>query len=178
MTHKLELQIIPNEQLSPVRYKAIVDLCSGAYEEDYEPFMAAFDDAVHVLAHLDGALVSHALWITRWLQLDAGPLLRTAYVEGVATAERFRGRGFATSVMERLAEQITDFDIAALSPAETNLYVHLGWEYWQGPLFHRKNDALIPEPADESMMVLRLPKTPVLDLSSPISIEWRKGEVW
>ena len=31
---------------------------------------------------------------------------------------------------------------------------------------------------DEEMMFLRLPKTPNLDISLPISIEWREGEVW
>jgi aminoglycoside 2'-N-acetyltransferase I len=178
MTHKLELEIIPKAQLSSLRYKAIIDLCSRAYEEDYAPFMAAFDDAVHVLARLDGVLVSHALWITRWLQIGAGPLLRTAYVEGVATKEKFRRRRFAAAVMERLAEEVSNFDIAALSPADTNLYVHLGWEYWQGPLFHRKNGKLVPDPEDEAVMILRLPKTPELDLLLPISIEWREGEVW
>jgi aminoglycoside 2'-N-acetyltransferase I len=174
----LVLKVIPRDKLSAVEYGAIVDLCSRAFEEDYAPYLATFEDAVHVLARLDGVLVSHALWITRWLQIDAGPLLHTAYVEGVATAERFRGRRFARTVMKRLVEEITNFDVAALSPADTNLYVHLGWECWQGPLFHRRDGKLIPEPADESMMILRLPKMPSLDLLQPISIEWREGEVW
>jgi len=126
MTGNLELEFVPKELLSVVAYKAVVDLCSHAHEEDYSPFMASFDDAVHVLAYLNGALVSHALWITRWLQIGQDALLRTAYVEGVATEERFRSRGFARVVMKHLAEEITDFEIAALSPADTNLYLHLG----------------------------------------------------
>jgi len=178
MMDKLKLETIPKYQLSTVDYKGIVDLCSRAFKEEYAPFMKTFDDSIHILARQDGVLVSHALWITRWLQIGQDALLRTAYVEGVATEERFRSRGFARVVMKRLAEEITDFEIAALSPADTNLYLHLGWEYWQGPLFHRRDGALIPEPADESVMILRLPKTPNLDLSQPISIEWREGEVW
>lgn len=137
-----------------------------------------FVDTVHILARLDGKLISHALWITRWLQIGSGPVLRTAYVEGVATDENHRGQGFATIVMDRLAKEIMDFEIGGLSPAETSLYTRLGWQYWQGPLFHRKSKALIPDPDDESVMILRLPKTPDLDLSAPISIEWREGEVW
>ena len=80
--------------------------------------------------------------------------------------------------MERLVAEVGDYDIAALSPAETTLYTRLGWEFWQGPLFHRKDGELIPDPDDEAVMILRLPKTPTLDLSLPISIEWREGEVW
>ena len=64
------------------------------------------------------------------------------------------------------------------APAKTTLYARLGWEYWQGPLFHRKNGKLIRDPVDEALMILRLPKTPDLNLSLPISVEWREGEVW
>ena len=104
--------------------------------------------------------------------------MRTAYVEGVATDEHHRSQGFATVVMERLATEIKDFEIGGLSPAETSLYTRLGWEYWRGPLFHRKDNLVIRDPADEEMMILRLPKTPDLDLTLPISVEWREGEVW
>jgi aminoglycoside 2'-N-acetyltransferase I len=178
MIDKIDLGIIAKNHLKPAHTAAIIDLCSRAFEEDYTPFLEMFDDSVHVLAEYEGILVSHALWITRWLQIGQNPMLRTAYVEGVATDKRFRGKGLATKAMERLVAEIYDFDIAALSPAETTLYSRLGWEYWQGPLFHRKSGDFIPEPEDESVMICRLPKTPELDLSLPISIEWRPGEVW
>jgi aminoglycoside 2'-N-acetyltransferase I len=171
------LEITPKDQLSDADAAAIIDLCSQAFEEDYTPYMQTFVDPVHVLARLDGKLVSHALWITRWLQVGDGPLLRTAYVEGVATADNFRRQGLATAVMKRLAQEIADFEIGALSPVDTSLYARLGWEFWQGPLFHRKAGRLIPD-SDEVVMILRLPKTPNLDLALPILVEWRKGEIW
>lgn len=173
----LKLDIIPKDQLSAADTVAIIDLCSRAYEEDYAPAMDSFADSVHILARREGVLVSHALWITRWLQIGEAAPLRTAYVEAVATDEHHRGRGFASQVMQRLAAEITAFDLGALCPAETTLYARLGWEYWQGPLFHRKDGALIPDP-EEQVMILRLPQTPTLDLSLPISVEWREGEVW
>jgi hypothetical protein len=80
--------------------------------------------------------------------------------------------------MKRLAMEIADYEIGALSPAETSLYSHLGWELWQGPLFHRKEGNWLPDPQDEVAMIMRLPKTPALDLTLPLSIEWREGEVW
>jgi aminoglycoside 2'-N-acetyltransferase I len=177
MYEKLTLEIVPKSQLMPPDRADILALCSQAFEEDYTPYLESFVDAVHILARLDGQFVSHALWIERWLQVGDHPPLRTAYVEGVATAAGFRGRGIATIVMKRLAEEIASFEIGALSPADTGLYAHLGWEYWQGPLFTRKGGMRISNP-DEAVMILRLPKTPALDLSMPISIEWREGEVW
>jgi aminoglycoside 2'-N-acetyltransferase I len=178
MNEKFTITVIPINQLSKAESIEIIDLCSRAYGEDYTPYMATFEKPTHILARLEGVLVSHVLWITRWLQIRTGPLMRTAYVEGVATEGRYQGRGYASAVMERLAKEISDFEIGGLSPAETSLYARLGWEYWQGPLFHRKDGALIRDPADEEMMILRLPKTPDLNITLPISVEWREGEVW
>ena len=178
MRDKLILKIDSKNHLSEDESNEIIALCSQAYEEDYAPYLATFEDSYHILARYEGVLVSHALWITRWLQIGTGSLMRTAYVEGVATDEHHRSQGFATAVRERLATEIKDFEIGGLSPAETSLYTRLGWEYWRGPLFHRKDNQLIRDPTDEEMMILRLPKTPNLDLTLPISVEWREGEVW
>lgn len=178
MNNQFKLKTIPKSQLLQSEAKEIISLCSEAFEEDYTPYLNSFKEPVHVLGYLDGKIVCHALWITRWLQIGNGPLLRTAYVEGVATEAATRGQGFATEVMEQLACEIVNFEIGALSPAETSLYSRLGWQYWRGPLFHRKSDELIPDPEDELVLIYCLPQTPDLDLSLPISIEWREGEVW
>jgi aminoglycoside 2'-N-acetyltransferase I len=95
----------------------------------------------------------------------------------VATEPQFQGRGFATAVMRRLASSIHDFEIGGLSPAEPMLYTRLGWVFWQGPLFIRTQAGLLSTP-DGSVMILRLPKTPSLDLTLPLSAEWREGELW
>ena len=178
MNHNLNLEIVSNSDLTHSEISEILALCSNAFEEDYAPYLETFENPQHITAHFDGQLVSHALWITRWLQIGSGPLLRSAYVEGVATDAHYRSRGLASVVMEHLAKEIIDYEIGGLSPAETSLYTRLGWEYWEGPLYHRKDGALIREPADEAMMILRLPNTPVLDLTQPISVEWRPMEVW
>ena len=117
------------------------------------------------------------MWVTRWLQPSNQPLLRTAYVEMVATEPEFQGRGFATAVMRRLASAIHDFQLGGLSPAEPMLYTKLGWVFWQGPLFIRTKDGLISTP-EGSIMILRLPKTPCLDLTLPVSAGWCEGELW
>lgn len=170
-------QIVPATALSAAQRAAILELCRAAYEEDIGLIWDLFPDAMHVLGYLEATLVSHALWVTRWLQVGTGPLLRTAYVELVATAPAHQGRGFATAVMRRLQAAVLDYDLAALCPAVPAWYARLGWETWRGPLAIRTDAGLLPTP-DELVMVLRLPNTPPLDLDAPLSAEWRPGEVW
>jgi hypothetical protein len=140
-------------------------------------YFKAIGPGEHLLAWLGDQLVSHLMWVTRTLEPGAGPPLRTAYVELVATPPAFQRQGYASSLLENFPAQVTDFDLAALSPASENLYVRLGWTYWQGPLYVRTGGRLEATPGEE-VMILRLPSTPSLDTSLPLSIEWRPGEVW
>ena len=174
----LSLQVIKGENLSGREYSEILMLCSGAYCKDYKPFMGIFHDTIHVLGHINGQLVSHALWITRWLQCATLHPWRTAYVEAVATDERYRNKGYASAVMKKLAEEINDYDIGGLSTGSCSLYARLGWQLWRGPLFIRTSNGMIPTPEEKGVMVLALPNTPPLDLDTPLSAEWREGELW
>lgn len=177
-SEELEIEVVETANLSLTARKALVDLINRAYEEDLAPYLDTFHETIHLFGYLGEKLVSHAAWITRWLQVADGPLLRCAYVELVATDPAYRGRGYASRLMRRLAGSIGDFDIAALSPSSAAFYERLGWELWRGPLFARRADHLEPSPGDEEVMILRLPKTPPLDLRSALSVEWREFEVW
>lgn len=177
METELSLEVIRDIYLNDVQLSAIHALCNRAYEGDLTSLFKTFTGATHVLGTLGNSIVSHALWVTRWLQVGDGPYLRTAYVEMVATEPRFQQRGFATAVMRRLANEISDFELGGLCPAEPELYAKLGWIFWRGPLFIRAREGLIPTP-DEKVMILQFPKTPALDLNLPLSAEWREGEVW
>ncbi len=177
MINRLHIAITSSESLAPAKRAAVIALCNEAYEEDIEPLFATFVYPMHVLAYLGDVLVSHAMWVTRWLQVDAQPLMRTAYVEMVATAPAHQGRGFGTAVMQRLAAEIRDFDLGGLSTGSVGFYARLGWEPWRGPLSIRTDTGLLPTP-DDHMMILRLPNTPVLDVRAPLSAEWRAGELW
>jgi aminoglycoside 2'-N-acetyltransferase I len=177
MQANLRLEVIRSANIAPDLAGAVHALCNRAYEEDLAPLFAAFEDATHVLGFLGRTLASHAMWVTRWLQPGDGPLLRTAYVEMVATEPHLQRRGLASAVMRRLAQAIVDYDLGALCPAEPAIYARLGWKLWRGPLFIRSEQGPIPQP-DERVMVLRLPGTPALDLDQPLSAEWREGELW
>jgi aminoglycoside 2'-N-acetyltransferase I len=166
------------DQISPSLQADIHSLCTRAYEEDLTPLFSTFKDATHVLGFLGTLIVSHALWVTRWLQVGTNPVMRTAYIEAAATEKAYRTRGFAATVMNRVAEEIQDFELGALSPFSVAYYERLGWELWRGPLFIRTGEGLMRTPRDGDVMILRLPNTPVLDLYAPLSAEWREGELW
>jgi aminoglycoside 2'-N-acetyltransferase I len=177
-TKPFEIQVVHVSDLSETVRGEIVSLCKRAFDEDMGYIFTSFADSTHFLGYLGDRLVSHAMWVTRYLQAGEDPMLRTAYVEAVATRERFRGRGYGSAIMKRLTEEAQEFDLAALSPANHAFYERLGWEPWRGPLFVRTEDGLLASPADEEVMVYYLPKTPPLDLTASLSVEWREGEVW
>ena len=158
--------------------RQITNLCTEAYEEEFSAYLEAVGSGVHVVGRLDGVVVSHAMWVTRVLDADARVTLRTAYVEAVATRPSHQRRGFASEILARLAAEILDYDLGALSPSEPSFYARLGWELWRGPLFIRTDQGLEPTPG-ESVMIRRLPRTPAdLDLNARLTAEWRPGEVW
>ena len=173
----LSIEIKSGDILSIDESEDIAALFRQAFEEDFGPYQDVFKDPVHILGKINDRLVSHALWITRWLQPEGQPLLRTAYVEAVATETAYRQRGYATAILQNLAKQIQEYDLGALSPADTSLYSRLGWEYWRGPLYSRRGEEWVFK-KDETAMILRTPKTPLINLQTPLSIEWRPGEVW
>ncbi|HZY42029.1 MAG TPA: GNAT family N-acetyltransferase [Anaerolineae bacterium] len=177
LSDALTLTIIAGRDLSSRDRAAVIDRCSRAFEMDFAALFNTFNDPIHVLAKLDGVLVSHALWVTRWLQAGNGPLLRTAFVEAVATDPEYQGRGFATQVMHTLQAALVDYDLAGLSTGRPGFYARLGWQSWRGSLFVRTEVGPLATPSD-SVMVLLLPRTPPLDLTGPLSAEWRVGELW
>jgi aminoglycoside 2'-N-acetyltransferase I len=176
---KLDLQIKLGKDLSAKEYAAIVALCTQAFELDYTPHMKSFVDPTHVIGWFHHKLVSHVLWITRWLQIGTAPLLRTAYIEALATEISYRNRGFASQLMRKAAAGIQDYGIAALSTGSHGFYARLGWQLWRGPLYARKGKELIAMPQEQGcVMVYSLPQTPPLDIASPLSVEWRELEPW
>ena len=187
MSRSYNFEVLEAGRLDESVREEIIRLCNEAYREDVSRLIAAYTADIHLLARVGRALVGHGMIVTRWLKAGDGPLLRTAYIELVATAENYRNRGIGAGMMGLLAERaaMDGYDLAALCPAETGLYGHLGWEYWQGPLFIRPEEepttgtaTLTPTPA-ERVMILRLPWTPPLDLNQPLSAEWRDGgELW
>ena len=122
--------------------------------------------------------MGHAVVTTRWLQPEGLPLLRTAYVDAVATSPAQQGRGVGSAVMRRLASAVADYDIAGLETERVGFYERLGWVEWQGPLAGRSDDGLIPTPEQRGVMILRLPRTPELDLGVLLTVEVQPPRIW
>lgn len=173
----MTIRQVPSNELTPDAAASIYRLCDLAYGCPTRPLFESLSSGDHLLASRGAVLVSHLMWVTRWLQPEGQPPLRTAYVEMVATQPSEQGRGYATGLLEAAVPFWADYELAALCPATERLYQRLGWRFWRGLLFARKAGGLVPTP-EERVMILPLAKTPTLDLDLPLSVEWRPGDVW
>jgi aminoglycoside 2'-N-acetyltransferase I len=179
----MHIEVIAADGLDRAARAEIITLCEAAYLEDFARLFELLPDSVHVLAWDErGALVSHAEFVPRSLQTGDLPILRTAYVEAVATAPHAQRTGLATAVLQRLSDAVAAdarWDLAALSPSDAGFYARRGWELWQGPLAIRFDGRIEPTPPDEQVMIRRLPRTPAsLVTTSLLTAEWREGELW
>jgi len=176
----MQIEILESDALDAAMRDEILTLCRVAYEEELTGYLADIGPGTHWLGRVDGTLVCHLMVVPRWVQLDGLPILRTAYIELVATHPGAQRRGHATRLLRDMQGELGDYDLGALSPSDEafELYERLGWEWWRGPLVVREEQGLVSSP-DEELMVLRLARTPAaLDLDATLSIEWRAGEVW
>ena len=167
------------EELNEATRTAIIQVCRAAHQED--SFLHLFtyipSGGIHVLAYREQELVGHAVVTTRWLQPEGLPLLRTAYVDAVATLPAYQGQGIGSQVMRQLASVIPDYEIACLETDRVSFYTRLGWEEWQGPLAGRRASELLPTPGQTGIMILRLARTPPLDLTQMLVIKY-DGRIW
>jgi aminoglycoside 2'-N-acetyltransferase I len=181
MTESTHVKFFKTEELDTDTRNAIVNVCVIAHqEEDFKNlFSYVPSGGWHFLAFQGEQLVSHAMVTTRWLQPEGQPLLKTAYVDAVATLPTAQGRGHGSTLMRYLAGKIGDeYVIGCLETDRVEFYERLGWETWRGPLAGRSEQGLIPTPAQKGIMVLRLSQTPALNLDSTLTIECQAERIW
>ncbi len=94
------------ETLNAATRASIIHLCIAAHQEEDFKNLVAYVPAggLHFLAYRDKQLVSHALVTTRWLQPERGPVLRTAYVDAVATLPIYQGQGYGSTLMRNVGQ--------------------------------------------------------------------------
>jgi aminoglycoside 2'-N-acetyltransferase I len=158
----------------------IVRLCVAAHDEqDFERLFSYIPSGGrHFMAYRGGELASHAVVTTRWLHVGAEQRLRTAYVDAVATLPHYQRQGYGTAVMKLLATNLDDYDVGCLQTDRPDFYLRSGWELWRGPLAVRTEKGTIPTPDQRGIMILRLARTPTLDLDSELTIESERGRFW
>jgi aminoglycoside 2'-N-acetyltransferase I len=176
------VQRVPSDELTPEEVGVVRDLFTAAWRDVPEDFTDEdWDHAVgglHFLLEVDGAIVAHASVVERELH-TGGHRLATGYVEAVATLPSHQQRGHASAVMREVGEHIDGtFQLGALG-GDPGFYERLGWAVWPGPTFVRTGAGLVRTAEEDGSVLVRLtPSTPQLDLSAPISCDWRPGDVW
>ncbi len=181
MTESITVTSIRTEDLNAATRASIIQLCIAAHqEEDFKHlFSYVPSGGLHFLAYRDEQLVGHALVTTRWLQPEGQPVLKTAYVDAVATLPAYQGHGYGSALLRQLASEIDGvYVIACLETERAAFYERLGWEVWRGPLAGRSEGGLIPTPHQTGVMILRLAQTPALDLDQGLTIECQAGRIW
>ena len=181
MTGSIYVTSAKTDDLNAATRASIIQLCIAAHqEEDFKNLFAYVPSGGwHFLAYRDGQLVGHALVTTRWLQPAGQPVLKTAYVDAVATSPTYQGQGYGSALLRQLASEIEpEYVIACLETGRPAFYERLGWELWRGPLAGRSEQGLIPTPEQRGIMVLRLPQTPALNLDQELTIECQTGRIW
>jgi len=174
---------VASEQLRPEEVTVLGELFDAAWRNKSSVFTEHdFEHAfggVHFVLEEDRKILSHAAVVER--ELQAGEFrLRTGYVAAVATWPALQGKGHATAVLQEVGEHL---DLAfRLGGLETDIplfYERLGWTAWRGPTFVRTDHGLARTAHEDGKVLVRLtPTSPRLDLSAPISCEWRSGDVW
>lgn len=108
-----------------------------------------------------------------------GSSLRTP-AEAVATQSDQRRRGHANLMLARLGEIFArNYDIGVLATGLHQVYSRLGWERWRGQSYVQTPcERVRTKEDDDSIMVLRTSRTPVLDLGGTIVADWRDGDIW
>jgi aminoglycoside 2'-N-acetyltransferase I len=176
---RLSTQELTRSEIGAIR--ALLERAFGSDEE--ERFTAADWDhsvgGVHFVLDVAAEIVAHASVVERELHVGRRPL-RTGYVEAVATAPDRQGAGYGSIVVAEVTAWIKDrFELGALGTGRQGFYQRLGWLTWIGPSSVRMGDDEQATPEDDGfILVLPTPSSPPLDVTAPISCDWRPGDVW
>ena len=176
------IRVVPSAALTPAEWSELTALCEAAFDEPWDDYWDAIGPGIHVLAEdPESGIVAHAAIVDRLLYPGDG-VLRAGYVEAVAVLPDRQRQGLGTQVMEVIDRMVDEgYELGALGTGSHDFYARLGWVVWQGPTSIRERDGQVVRSTDEdgNIMVRRTPATPPgLDLSAPIAVDWRPGEVW
>ena len=176
------IRVVPSAVLSAAEWTELTELCEAAFQGPWGDYWEAMGPGIHVLLEdPEVGIVAHAAIVERLLYPGDGTL-RSGYVEAVAVLPSRQRQGLGTQVME-VIDRVVDvrYELGGLGTGSHDFYARLGWVIWQGPTWIRERDGQLVRSPDEDgdIMVRRTPATPAaLDLSLPIAVDWRPGEVW
>jgi aminoglycoside 2'-N-acetyltransferase I len=167
--------------LSPQFLRALRAMLDAAFDGDFaDPDWAHALGGTHAwIEATGGQIVSHGCVVERRLEVG-GRALTVGYVEALATAEAWRQHGHGTTVMRRLGEWIAArHALGVLSTGAQSFYARLGWVGWRGATWVDAPRGRVRTPEDDdSIMILRTPASPAIDLAGDLVADWRTGDVW
>jgi aminoglycoside 2'-N-acetyltransferase I len=177
-----ELQTATSAELTSSEWDELTALCIAAFDEPWDGYWESIGPGLHVVARdASGRIAGHAAIVDRLLYPGA-LVVPAAYVEAVAVLPERQRSGLGTRLMEAIDGIIDErYRLGALGTGSQPFYGRLGWEVWRGPTWIRNRDGSLQRSPDEDggIMVRLTPRTPVdLDLSGPIAVDWRPGDVW
>ena len=180
----LRIRQLRTPELKAGEVRAIRALLDSAFRGDQRGGFAEDDwqhalGGLHFVADEQESIVGHAAVVERELHIGGVPL-RTGYVEAVATDPGRQGRGIGSMLMRDVGAHIAErYQLGALGTGSHRFYERLGWATWRGPSSVRTPDGERPTPEEDGyILVLRTPSSPALDVTAPISCDWRPGDVW
>lgn len=175
------IRVVRSAELTTAEWSTLTDLCVAAFNEDWDGYWESIGPGVHVIADQGGHVVAHAAIVDRLLY-PGDATLRAGYVEAVAVAPDLQRQGLGTQVMEVIDSMIDEvYELGALGTGSHDFYARLGWVIWRGPTWIRERDGRLERsPGEDGGIMVRItPATPAeLDLSLPIAVDWRPGDVW
>jgi aminoglycoside 2'-N-acetyltransferase I len=153
MTTSAVVRAVSSNEFTPGEISSLRALFDAAWPNPDDPFTAEdFDHTfggMHFLVEEEGGVASHASVIERELH-TGGHRLATGYVEGVATLPAYRGRGFASAIMQEVGKHIDrTYRLGALGTGLLAFYGRLGWIVWGGPTGVRTDRGLVPTPEED-----------------------------
>jgi aminoglycoside 2'-N-acetyltransferase I len=173
--------LVLTKALGAAERAAIRGLLDAAFAGNFSD-----DDWAHALGGTHALIadgddaVAHASVVPR--ALDVGPLrVAAGYVEAVAVRPELQRTGLGTAVMRAIGEIIVrNFALGVLSTGEWHFYERLGWERWRGETWVRHTDGRRERTPDDddSILILRTPRTPPLDPAASLTCDARSGDAW
>jgi aminoglycoside 2'-N-acetyltransferase I len=177
----IEIAAVASADVDGPTRRALAALWDRAFEGRFTP-----DDAdhafggLHVLAREGGRIVGHASAVPRSIRFGVQPWRTVGYVEAVATDPTSQGTGIGRRTMTRLQAEIgLRWPVALLSTGRaTAFYERLGWERWGGTSYTRTATGVVADGEHGGLMILRVDRSAVPDLTVDVTCEDRPGDAW
>lgn len=177
----MEIVVVESDQVDEATRLALWRLWARAFGGRFTRHDEAHAyGGVHVLARGGGSVVGHASAVPRRIRFGDADWLDVGYVEAVATDPEHQSTGVGRRVVERLHQEIAArWPVAMLSTGRaTGFYERLGWERWGGLSCTRTAAGDVPDDEHGGLMILRLDRSAVPDLSVTVTCEDRPGDAW